>query len=135
MMGSAMLREARSSQDRKVEHISEFSTCPSFVIETPEFMSEVVKTEECSKVLSISAQMVMEEARAKQAASMTELPWQGRRLPVRNEKTRVCILRGKAAAAGEGRQHLLDSGTVWMHGLSKALGSGVQLFASLQMRE
>lgn len=44
-------------------------------------------------------QTVMEEARAKQAASMTELPWQGRRLPVRNEKTRVCILRGESSLA------------------------------------
>jgi hypothetical protein len=78
------------------------------------------------KVITISAQMVMEEARAKQAASMTELPWQGRRLPVRNEKTRVCILRGKAAALGEGRRDLLDSGTVWMHGVS--IGSRVRIF-------
>ncbi|GAQ90361.1 signal recognition particle subunit SRP68 [Klebsormidium nitens] len=44
-------------------------------------------------ILQSKLEMVMEEARAKQAASMTELPWQGRRLPVRNEKTRVCILR------------------------------------------
>jgi signal recognition particle subunit SRP68 len=37
----------------------------------------------------------MEEARLRQAVSMTELEWLGHKLLVRNEKTRMCILKGQ----------------------------------------
>jgi hypothetical protein len=41
----------------------------------------------------VDFQVVIEEARSKQAVSVTELEWLGRKLPVNNEKTRMCILK------------------------------------------
>ncbi|KAJ7549597.1 hypothetical protein O6H91_07G059500 [Diphasiastrum complanatum] len=38
---------------------------------------------------------VMAEARLQQAVSLTELEWLGHKFPVKNEKTRVCILKDK----------------------------------------
>lgn len=38
---------------------------------------------------------VMAEARSQQAATMTELLWLGRRFPINNAKTRVCIAKGQ----------------------------------------
>lgn len=37
---------------------------------------------------------MIEEARSKQATAVTELEWLGIKLPVNNEKTRMCILKG-----------------------------------------
>lgn len=39
-------------------------------------------------------QVVIEEARSKQATAVSELEWLGFKLPVNNEKTRMCILKG-----------------------------------------
>jgi hypothetical protein len=46
-------------------------------------------------LLQSKLEAVMEEARLRQAVSMTELEWLGHKLLVRNEKTRMCILKGQ----------------------------------------
>ena len=45
-------------------------------------------------LLQAKLEAVMEEARAQQAATMSELQWLGRKLPVLNAATRVKILKG-----------------------------------------
>eukprot|EP00244_Chara_vulgaris_P012339 TRINITY_DN6437_c2_g1_i2.p1 TRINITY_DN6437_c2_g1~~TRINITY_DN6437_c2_g1_i2.p1 ORF type:complete len:566 (-),score=137.77 TRINITY_DN6437_c2_g1_i2:58-1656(-) len=46
-------------------------------------------------LLQSKLEAVMAEDRARQAARMEELTWQGRRIPLNNAKTRLCILRGQ----------------------------------------
>ncbi|KAG6545239.1 hypothetical protein Mapa_013351 [Marchantia paleacea] len=46
-------------------------------------------------LLQSKLEAVMAEARTQQAVSMTELEWLGRKFPVKNPKTRVCILKGQ----------------------------------------
>ncbi|GBG75741.1 hypothetical protein CBR_g20988 [Chara braunii] len=46
-------------------------------------------------LLQSKLEAVMAEDRARQAAQMEELTWHGRRIPLNNAKTRLCILRGQ----------------------------------------
>ncbi|KAL3701446.1 hypothetical protein R1sor_019468 [Riccia sorocarpa] len=46
-------------------------------------------------LLQSKLEAVMAEARTQQAVSMTELEFLGRKFPVKNPKTRVCILKGQ----------------------------------------
>ncbi|CAM6094524.1 unnamed protein product [Calypogeia fissa] len=46
-------------------------------------------------LLQSKLEAVMAEAIIQQAVSMTELEWLGRKWPINNEKTRVCILKGQ----------------------------------------
>lgn len=42
----------------------------------------------------VDSQAVIEEARSKQAVTITQLEWLEYKLPVNNEKTRLCIVKG-----------------------------------------
>jgi len=55
---------------------------------------------------AVVPQAVLAEERARAAESMSEIAWDGRRLPVRNNATRLCILNAQdlvkqLAGAGE----------------------------------
>lgn len=65
----------------------------------PPDTSSLLQLGEASGVLSSKLEAVMTEARAQQAASMTELEWLGRKLPVHNSKTRLCIVKAQELEA------------------------------------
>ncbi|CAH1445069.1 unnamed protein product [Lactuca virosa] len=46
-------------------------------------------------------EVVMDEARSEQAASMTEFHWLGHKFPISNAKTRVSILKAIGAVLGQ----------------------------------